>query len=97
MYQRREEERRRPLNFRRRGFTDRLYIVNLKITWGFVAVCIIITLLSGVLNITDLSIISIGLPSAFAELSIHTGFIIWKAKNENISKYGNNVADDISL
>lgn len=97
MYQRREVEKRRPLNFRRRGFTDRLYLANLKITWGFVIVCIIITLLSGVLNITDLSIVSIGIPSAFAELSIHTAFIIKKAERENISKYGNNVADDISI
>lgn len=76
--------------FRHRGFTDRLYFLNLALSWLFIIICIVITLFSGKLGITDLSVISVGLPAVFAELGIHTGFIIWKAKTENISKYGIN-------
>ena len=46
------------------------------------------TALSGRLGITDLSLVSVGIPAVFAELGVHTGFIVWKAKTENISKYG---------
>lgn len=72
---------------KKRSFTDRLYVVNLVFAWLFILVCIILTVLSGYLNITDLSIVSIGIPTVFAELSVHTGFIIWKAKVENCRKF----------
>ena len=42
--------------------------------------------LSGFLGITDLSPISVIVPSAFGELGIHTGFMVWKAKVENCRK-----------
>ncbi len=71
-----------------RGFSDRLYFLNLTLSWAFIVICIILTLLEDVLQLTDLSIISYGVPAVFAELGIHTGFIVWKAKNENISKFG---------
>lgn len=71
-----------------RGFSDRLYFLNLCLTWLFVIICIVLTVLSPILQIDDLSIISYGLPAVFAELGIHTGFIVWKAKHENISKFG---------
>ena len=74
----------------KRGFTDKLYFLNLTLSWLFIIVCIVITLFSGRLGITDLSIVSVGLPAVFAELGIHTGFIIWKAKTENINKHGIN-------
>ena len=48
------------------------------------------TALSGKLGITVLSLVSVGIPAVFAELGVHTGFIVWKAKTENISKYGIN-------
>lgn len=35
----------------------------------------------------DLSSYASGMPYAFAELGIHTGFIVWKAKVENCRKY----------
>ena len=73
--------------FSKRGFTDQLYWLNFKCTWVFILVCVVVTLLSGVLNITDLSIASYGIPAAFAELGVHTGYIIWKAKSENINKH----------
>lgn len=74
--------------FKQRGFSDRLYFLNLQLTWIFVIICIVLTVLSPILQIQDLSIISYGLPAVFAELGIHTGFIVWKAKHENISKFG---------
>lgn len=77
-----------------RGYTDRLYFLNLKFTWFFVLICIFITLLSGVLNISDLSLISYGIPAVFGELAIHTGMVIWKAKAENIRKYGKLVDEE---
>ncbi len=74
--------------FKKRGFTDKLYFLNLTLSWLFIIICILITISSGKLGIQDLSIVSVGLPAVFAELGIHTGFIIWKAKTENISKFG---------
>ena len=73
--------------FSERGFTDQLYWLNFRITWIFIGVCVILTVLSGVLNITDLSIVSYGIPTAFAELGVHTGYIVWKAQSENLNKH----------
>ena len=70
-----------------RGFSDKLYFLNFTITWLFVIVCIVITCLSGKLGITDLSLVSYGIPTVFAELGVHTGYIVWKAKSENINKH----------
>ena len=73
---------------KKRGFTDKLYFLNLTLSWLFIIVCIVITALSGTLGITDLSLVSVGIPAVFTELGVHTGFIVWKAKTENISKFG---------
>lgn len=70
-----------------RGFSDRLYFLNLTLSWIFVIICIVLTVLSNFLQIQDLAIISYGLPAVFGELGIHTGFIVWKAKHENINKH----------
>lgn len=72
---------------RKRGFTDRLYLTNFIITWVFVILCFIATLFSGFLGITDLSVLSSAITCAFAELGIHTGFVVWKAKVENALKH----------
>lgn len=69
-----------------RGFSDKLYFYNFRAVWIFVIACFILNALSGFLNITELAIINVGVPVAFAELGIHTGFIIWKAKVENCRK-----------
>ena len=76
---------------KKRGFTDKLYFLNLTLSWLFIIVCVVMTALSGTLGITDLSLVSVGIPAVFAELGVHTGFIVWKAKTENISKFGYNV------
>ena len=70
----------------RRGFTDKLYYYNFRAVWIFTGACFMLNALSGVLGITDLSVITYGIPAAFTELGIHTGFIIWKAKTENCRK-----------
>jgi len=72
---------------RKRGFSDRLYLTNFIFTWVFVALCYIATLFSGILGITDVSVLGVSVSCAFAELGIHTGFIVWKAKVENIEKH----------
>lgn len=73
----------------RRGFTDKLYYYNFRAVWMFVISCYLLTIFSGqkYLGISDLSIVTIGIPAAFTELGIHTGFIIWKAKTENCRKH----------
>lgn len=70
-----------------RGFTDKLYFYNFCAVHILMAAILIITALGGVLNLTDLSPLS-NIPQwAYTELGIHTGFIIWKAKEENQRKY----------
>lgn len=76
---------------RKRGFTDRLYLTNFVITWIFVALCYIATLFSGILGITDASALGVSISCAFAELGIHTGFVVWKAKVENCEKHKNDI------
>lgn len=70
-----------------RGFTDKLYFLNLAFAWVFTIFCMVITVIQSMLYITDFSIVIYGLPVVWAELSVHTGFIIWKSKAENMSKY----------
>lgn len=70
---------------RRRGFTDKLYLFNVICVTAVVIVSFIAVFLSGKLSL-DTSAISVIVPSAYAELSVHTGFVIWKAKNENARK-----------
>lgn len=91
----RRGEERRKRKIWNRGFTDRLYFLNLILAWIFIVICIIVTLLSGVLGISDLSLVSVGIPAVFADVGVHTGFIIWKAKAENCRKYGRVRYEDI--
>lgn len=81
--------------FKERGFTDRLYIVNFIAVHIIVVAVVILTALSGILNITDMSALTVIPPAAYAELGIHTGYIIWKAKAENMIKF--NKQDDINM
>lgn len=73
--------------YKKRGFTDKLYFANLIFTWLFTVVCIILTIFSGMLYISDLSIVSVGMSVVWAELGVHTGFVIRKAWIENLSKH----------
>ena len=69
-----------------RGFTDRLYIYNVIFVTAVVVISFTAVFMSGWLNL-DTSAVSVIVPSAYAELSVHTGFVIWKAKCENQRKY----------
>lgn len=77
----------RRIRKRRRGFSERLYLLNLLLVWVYVFSIFWLTKNSGNLGIMDLSSYASGMPYAFAELGIHTGFIVWKAKVENCRKY----------
>ena len=70
----------------KRGFSDKLYFYNFRAVWVFTGACYLLNALSGVLGVSELAVISFGIPSAFAELGLHTGFIVWKAKVENCRK-----------
>lgn len=64
-----------------------MYYYNFVAVHAIVTAVVILTALSGLLGITDMSALS-AIPScAYAELGIHTGFIIWKAKTENCRKH----------
>ena len=71
----------------KRGFTDKLYFYNFVAVHVIIAAILVITALSGVLGIMDLSPLSSIPQWAYAELGLHTGFIVWKAKEENSRKY----------
>lgn len=71
-----------------RGFTDRLYVINFIAVHIIVASVVILTALSGTLNITDMTALAAIPPCSYAELGVHTGFVIWKAKAENMNKHG---------
>ncbi len=70
----------------KRGFTDKMYLYNVVFVTAVVIISFIAAFLSGKLMI-DTSAISVIIPSAYAELAVHTGFVIWKAKAENARKY----------
>lgn len=70
-----------------RGFTDQLYFKNLTFAWVYTILCLVLTIFGSYIGIEDYSFVSIVCPLVWAELTVHTGFIIHKAKCENLSKY----------
>ena len=75
------------LNYlKRRGFTDKLYFANLLFAWVYTILCLVFSIFGNAIGITDYSFVSIVCPLIWAELGVHTGFIIHKAKVENIKK-----------
>lgn len=73
----------------KRSFTDCLYFVNLSFAWLFTVWCSLLTVFGDNWGVQDYSIIVYGMPLVFAELSVHTGFIISKATKENLCKFSN--------
>ena len=71
----------------RRGFMDKLYFYNLQFAWRFTIASFLLNAISGYLNITELAIITYGMPVVWGEVGLHTGFMIWKAKVENCRKH----------
>ena len=70
----------------KRGFTDKLYLYNVAFVTAVVIISFTAVFMSGWLHI-DTSAIYVIVPSAYGELAVHTGFVIWKAKAENVRKY----------
>ena len=68
-------------------FSKKMYLF----TTGFAIFCVLVTFVliafSGFLGIPDLSVLGVIITSCFAEVSVHSGFYIWKAKYENGRKY----------
>ena len=70
----------------KRGFSDKLYFYNFRAVWVFTGACYLLNALSGVLGVSELAVNSKSNQAPFAQLGLHTGFIIWKAKVENCRK-----------
>lgn len=70
----------------KRGFTDKMYLYNVVFVTAVVIISFTAVFLSGKLSL-DTSALNVIVPSAYAELAVHTGFVIWKAKAENARKY----------
>lgn len=70
----------------KRGYSDRMYYYNFIAVHAIVGAVVALTALSGILGITDMSAMTAIASCAYAELGIHTGFIVWKAKAENCRK-----------
>lgn len=79
---------------KKRGFTDKLYIVNLIIVLLVTVASFIVVVFSGKWGITDMSPIVSVLSGAYGELAVYTGFIVWKAKNENMNKHKDDLDND---
>lgn len=72
--------------FKNRGFTDKLYIINFIFTWGYTIAALILTCFGSKIGIEDYSFIHVVCPLIWADFGIHTGFIVNKAKVENLKK-----------
>lgn len=79
--------KRKPIRKPKRGFSDRLYLLNFLFSWGYMVSIFWLTVMSNRMDILELSSYASGIPYVFAELGIHTGFIVWKAKVENCRKF----------
>lgn len=73
-------------SIKKRGFTDRLYFYNLIAVWIYTVLCLVFSVLGRSIGIDDYSFVSIVCPLVWGELGVHTGFVIHKAKVENIHK-----------
>jgi hypothetical protein len=76
------KKKKKPLDF-----SKRIYIYNILLVSVIVIASFTLMFLSGRLAVIDLTPISVIIPSAFAELGLHTGFYIWKSKVENCRKF----------
>lgn len=73
---------------KKRGFTDRCYMFYTAVWLCIIFASLLLTVLSGYIGILDLSPVNIAVEKTTEVMIVFTGFIVWKAKNENINKYG---------
>lgn len=80
---------------RRRGFTDKCFLFYTK-TWIIILVMgVVITVAAPFININDLSVINTIVEKATEAMMVFIGFIVWKAKSENMKKF--NREDSIEM
>ena len=71
--------------FKNRGWTEKAYIINFIVALLFVQEMLILQCLYPLSDIA--SIAQVAIPAIFTEVSIFSGFIVWKNKTENIAKH----------
>lgn len=77
--------------FHLRGHTDKLYMLNFFVVICCITpVCFIIMFLNVFLDGGDMSGVVSMIEAAYAELAVFSGFVVWKAKQENIHKFKSN-------
>lgn len=72
--------------FKNRGYNDKLYFLNFVCTWFYTYLCLLLSVFGPKIGIEDYSFITLGLPLVWADFGLHTGFIVNKAKVENLKK-----------
>ena len=87
---------------KKRGFTDRLYFANLLFAWIYTVVsillCFILVSIEKIGAEAYCSMCGIIGSLVWAELGVHTAFIIHKAKTENLSKWaGKSIVENASM
>lgn len=73
---------------KKRGFTDTCYMFYTAVWLCIIFVAMLLTVLSGYIGIMDMSPINTAVEKSTEVMMVFTGFIVWKAKSENINKYG---------
>lgn len=85
-----------------RGYTDKLYFANLCFAWIYtiisIVLCYILVSIEKINAEAYCSMCGIIGGLVWAELGVHTGFVIHKAKVENLSKFaGKKVTENASM
>lgn len=76
-----------------REFSKTMYKYNVLMVTLITFFSFVLMFYSGSVTYIDLTPLCYIVPGAYAELAIHTAFMIWKSKCENIHKYPDIVAD----
>lgn len=71
----------------RRGFTDKCFIFYTRIWIAILAIGVVTTVAAPFLNISDLTVINTLVEKTTEAMMVFIGFIVWKAKSENIKKH----------
>lgn len=83
------------MNKRRRGFTDKCFQFYTKVWISVLIIGVVTTVTAPFLNITDLSVINSIVEKTTEAMMVFIGFIVWKAKSENLKKF--NKEDNIMM
>lgn len=72
---------------KKRGFTDKCFLFYTRIWIILIAAGVIITIISPFVGINDLSVINTAVEKSTEAMMVFIGFIVWKAKSENMKKF----------